>query len=93
MANKVATINIHVPFKGPGNIIRQNAVVFDVYAADGHYKAVPHLNDHERRIVNLPQEIPFDYENGKAVSLHGSFDRNFYTVEDIVQELQKQKLL
>lgn len=93
MANKLASINISVPYKGPGNTIRQNPVVFDVYAVDDHYKAVPLLNEDERRIANLPNELLFIYENGKTVSRRGSFDGNFHAIEDIVRELQKQNLI
>lgn len=93
MANKMASINIPVSYKGPGNTIRQNPVVFDVYSVDGHYKAVPLLNENERRIANLPQELLFTYENGKPVSRRGSFDGNFDAIEDIVRELQKQNLI
>jgi hypothetical protein len=93
MATKMASIHIFVPYKGPGNTIRQNPVVFDVYSIDGHYKAVPLLSEDERRIANLPEELLFSYENGKPVSLRGSVDGNFHAIEDIVRELQKQKLL
>jgi hypothetical protein len=93
MSNKIASINISVPYKGPGNIIMQNPVLFDVYSEDGHYKAVPALNEAERRLANLPHELNFHCENGKAVSKRGSFDGNFHAIEDIVRELQRQKLI
>jgi hypothetical protein len=93
MANKMASIHISVPYKGPGNTIRQNPVVFDVYSIDGHYKAVPLLSEDEKRIANLPDELLFRYENGKPVSRRGSVDGNFHAIEDIVRELQKQQLL
>jgi hypothetical protein len=93
MLNKIASVEILVPYKGPGNIIKQNPVLFDVYFGDEHYKAVPLLNEHERRIANLPHELFFVYENGKPVSQRGSFDGNFHAIEDIVRELQKQKLI
>ena len=93
MANKIASINISVPIKGPGNTIRQNPVLFDVYSVDGHYKAVPLLNEDERRIANLPRELLFNYENGKTISHRGSFDGNFHAIEDIIHELRKQNLV
>lgn len=93
MANKMASIKISVPYKGPGNTIRQNPVVFDVYSVDGHFKAVPLLDEGERRIANLPQELVFNYEHGKPVSRRGNFDGNFHAIEDIVRELQKQNLI
>ena len=93
MTNKIASVNIFVPFKGPGNIIRQNSVAFDVYSEDGQYKAIPALNEDERRIANLPHELHFHLQNGKVVSGRGDFDGNFHAIEDIVRELQKQKML
>ena len=93
MANKIASINISVPIKGPGNTIRQNAVLFDVYSVDGHYKAVPLLNENERRIANLPRELLFNYENGRTISHRGNFDGNFHAIEDIIHELRKQNLV
>jgi hypothetical protein len=93
MSNKIASVNISVPYKGPGNTIRQNPVSFEVFSEDGHYKAVPLLNEDERRIANLPHELLFSYENSKPVSLRGSFDGNFHAIENIVHELQKQNLV
>jgi hypothetical protein len=93
MLNKIASVNISVPYKGPGNVIRQNPVLFEVYSTDGHYKAVPLLNEDERRIANLPRELIFMYENGRPASQRGNFDGNFHAIEDIVRELQKQNLI
>jgi hypothetical protein len=93
MVNKIASVNISISYKGPGNTIRQNPVLFDVFSEDGHYKAIPLLNEDERRIANLPHELLFNYENGKPVSRRGSLDGNFYAIEDIVQKLQKQKVI
>lgn len=93
MSYKIASISIPVPYKGPGNTIRQNIVLFDVYSMGGHYKAVPDLNEDERRIANLPPELSFNYENGKAISHRGNLDGNFHAIEDIVHELRKQNLV
>jgi len=93
MLNKIASVNISIPYKGPGNIIRQNPVLFDVYSEEGQYKAIPLLNQDERRIANLPDELRFRYENGRPASQRGSFDGNFHAIEEIVRELQKRQLL
>lgn len=90
MLTKITNVKIFIPYKGPGNIVKQNLVEFEVYALDGRYKAVPLLNEHERRIANLPHELLFTHENGKPVSQRGSFDGNFHAIEDIVHELKKQ---
>jgi hypothetical protein len=93
MLSKIASVEIFVSYKGPGNMIKQNPVLFDVYAVDEHYKAVPLLNEHERRLANLPDELLFEYENGQPASKRRSFDGNFHAIEDIVRELQKQNLI
>jgi hypothetical protein len=93
MSNKIASINISIPYKGPGNAIKQGPVLFDVYSEEDHYKAIPVLNQDERRIANLPEELLFAYENGKPVSKRGNTDGNFHAIQDIVRELQRQKLL
>lgn len=93
MSERIANVNISIPYKGPGNVIRQNPVSFDIYSDQGGYRAVPALNDQERRIANLPPELVFTYENGRPVSARGERDGNFHAIRDIVSELQKQKLI
>jgi hypothetical protein len=93
MFNKIASVHIAVPLRGPGNIIRQNPVSFDVFSEDNHYKAVPLLNEDERRVANLPQELLFNYEKGRPVSQRGAWDGNFHAIQDIFDELQRQNLL
>ena len=93
MSTRIANVNIAIPYKGPGNVIKQNPVSFEVYSEEKRYKAVPVLNEHERRIANLPEELLFAYEDGKPVSLRGDMDGNFHAIRDIVVELQKQHLI
>ncbi|HWJ25631.1 MAG TPA: hypothetical protein VNS32_03755 [Flavisolibacter sp.] len=93
MSNKIASVHISIPYKGPGNVIRQNPVLFEVYSEEDRYKAIPVLDEDERRVANLPEELLFAFENGKPVSERGSMDGNFHAIQDIVQELQRQKLL
>ena len=93
MSNKIASVNISVPYKGPGNIIRQNPVSFEVYTEDDHYRAVPVLNEDERRIANLPPELCFRNQNGRPISKRGDFDGNLTSIESIVRELQRQQLI
>lgn len=93
MSDRIANVNISVPYKGPGNVIRQNAVSFDVFSEDNHYRAVPVLNNDERRIANLPEELLFACENGKPISLRGDRDGNYHAIRDIVHELQKRRLI
>ena len=93
MSSKIANVNISVPYKGPGNIIIQKPVSFDVYSECDYYKAVVLLNEDERRIANLPPELCFFFENGRPISQRGSVDGNAHAIEDIVKELQTQGLI
>jgi hypothetical protein len=93
MASKIASVHISIPYKGPGNTIRQKPVLFDVYSDAEDYKAIPVLNEDERRIANLPDELRFGFQHGKPFSHRGAMDGNFHVIEDIVNELQKQQLV
>jgi len=93
MSHKIASVHISVPYKGPGNVIKQSPVLFDVYSEEDRYKAIPVLSKDEKRVANLPDELLFAYKNGRPVSERGSMDGNFHAIEDIVRELQRQKLL
>jgi hypothetical protein len=93
MLRKITNVKIFIPYKGPGNTVKQNLVEFEVYDSDGLYKAIPLLNEHERRVANLPHELLFRHENGKPVSQRGRFDGNFHAIEVIVRELKKQNLI
>jgi len=88
MSSKIANINISIPHKGPGNIISQKPVSFDVYSECDYFKAVTLLDEDQRRIANLPPELRFIFENGKPVSQRGKIDGNFNAIEDIAKELQ-----
>jgi hypothetical protein len=93
MSSKIANVNISIPYKGPGNIIRQKPVSFDVYSECDYYKAVVLLNEDERRIANLPLELCFVFYNGRPISQRGDFDGNAHAIEDIAKELQIQGLI
>jgi hypothetical protein len=87
-SNKIATLVVPVPYKGAGNIIRQNPVSFDVYREGHHYRAVPLLNLEERRTANLPPELLFTHDGGKAQSQRGTMEGNMHIIEAIVGQLQ-----
>lgn len=93
MTGKIASVDISLSYKGPGNTVRQKPVSFEVYSEEDYFKAVPLLNEDERRIANLPQELRFGCQNGRPFSHRGALDGNFHAIEDIVRELQKRKLI
>lgn len=85
---KLSTVQLDIPYKGPGNVIRQREVEFELYQVDGHYSLVPCLNDEERRIANLPGQLNFTIEEGRPRSLRGDIDGNFHVISDAVEKLQ-----
>ena len=91
--NKLSTIQIEVPYRGPGNIVVNKPVQFDVLQADGYYRAVPLLNTSERALANLPPELSFQHQNGKAISTRGIKDGNLHVIQDIVNALKAQNVL
>ena len=93
MRNKLATIEISVPYKRSGGIIHQQKVSFDVFQLDGHYQLKPCLSEDERRVANLPEALNFKIEDGKPVSLRGKLDGNFHVIQDIVKIMQDKHAL
>lgn len=89
---KIANVVVSVPYKGAGNVIRQNEVSFDVYKAEDAYRAVPLLAEDERRAANLPPELNFSIVNGKPESSR-KIDGNFHVIEDITARLQQTSVL
>lgn len=89
MSHKITTVTIPIPYKGAGNVIHQQAVSFDVYQIDSHYRLKPCLNADELRLANLPEELNFVIEGGKPVSLRGKRDGNLHVIQDAVVMLQE----
>lgn len=92
MGIKLTTLTLFVPYKRAGNVISQQPVSFDAYKDDDHYTLVPHLNNDEREVANLPEALRFVVQDGKPVSLRGNKDGNFHLVKDAFQLLQEQNL-
>lgn len=88
MSEKISTVTIEVPFKGPGGVIRQQAVSFDLYQEGGNYSLRPLLDVSGRQVANLPEELKFVMQDGKPVSLRGKMDGNFHVIEDAVKVLK-----
>ena len=93
-SDKLANVNVSVPFHAPGNVIKYKKVDFEVFKVDGHYKAVPLCSYQDRVLASLPPELVFDYNNGHVLSSRGNQkDGNLHVLSDIVEELKKQKAL
>jgi hypothetical protein len=91
MKEKIANLTISIPYKRAGNIIIQEPVDFDLFKLEEHFALVPCLNDDERRIANLPEELNFKMEDGAPVSLRGIRDGNLHVIQDAVKQLQEKE--
>ncbi len=92
--DKLAGINVKVPFHGPGNVIKYKEVEFDIFKVEGQYKAVPLCSYQDRVLASLPPELIFTYEQGATTSSRGNLkDGNLGVIQEIVEELKKQKAI
>ena len=90
--NKHTTIQINVPYRGPGNTITNKSVDFDIVHQDGCYKAAPLLDTAERTVANLPPELSFYYNEGKATSTRGIKDGNLHVILEITEVLKANNM-
>ena len=93
MQQKITIVQLQVPYKSSGNVIRQKEVSFELFKDEDHFSLVPLLNDEEKRLANLPDELSFIIQNGKAVSLRGIKDGNLHVIQDAVLQLQQKEAL
>jgi hypothetical protein len=90
---KIDSVNISVPFRGPGNAIRQKEIGFDVYKVYGHFEAVPTCDQQDRVLASIPARLDFDCRDGKPYSLRGKRDGNMQVISDLVEELTRRKVI
>jgi hypothetical protein len=90
---KLMTANLQIPYKGSGNVIQQKPVSIEVFKFEEGFKAIPLLQEHERRIANLPPEMIFTYDQGKATSSRGKADGNQHVLDDIIEAMKKENII
>ena len=90
--NKLTSLHISVPYKGPGNTIHQQIVNFDVIKHESFYSLVPCLTENERRLANLPEELQFRVQEGQPESLRGAMDGNFHVIQDAFRKMKELHL-
>jgi hypothetical protein len=88
--NKLGSITIKIPYKGPGNVIEEKPVDFNLFKTDGHYSLLPQLDTDGRRKANLPPELTFVVKDGRPQSLRGDLDGNFHVIERALKEFQSK---
>ena len=93
MSGKISTVEVAIPYKRAGNVITQQNVSFDFFKETDHYKLVPCLTPEERLVANLPEELLFEMQNNKPVSLRGIKDTNLHVIQDAVNLLQQKQFL
>jgi len=93
MNTRISTVTITIPYHGSGNVIRQQPVQMDVYREGDLFKAIPLLDEAERRIANLPPQLEFEYHEKKLNSMRGNRDGNLHVLRSIVEALEKETVL
>ncbi len=84
------TIEVPVPYKGPGNAIIQKNVLFDLYRENEIWSLVPRLSENERRIANLPEALRFYLRGDRAEPERGSREGNLHVIEDALARLREK---
>ncbi len=64
----LGSVNIPVPFRMPGNVIRYQPVEFRVYQTMNFFRTEPLCGPETRRILNLPEQINFEVFKSKVIS-------------------------
>ena len=91
IANEVSSITVLVSYlKGTENT--NQIVPFKVYKEDSRYKAIPLINNEERKLTGLPAEIFFQFINKTIVPGKETTDKGIEVLNNIVQELRMQKV-
>ena len=93
MSSKIATVEVAVPYKRAGNVITQHNVSFGFFQEEDHFKLVPSLTHDELLVANLPEELLFEMQDNKPVSLRGLKDTNLHVIQDAVKLLQQEHFL
>ena len=88
--NLLSTVEVEVPYRGPGNTVRNKPVIFDVIKNDDYYTAVPQLDQSELAVASLSPEISFRYERDMATPVRGVKDGNQHVIE-LIAEAWKAK--
>jgi hypothetical protein len=84
------TIEVAVPYKGPGNTIVQKDVRFDLVQSNGQYSLIPQLEENERRIANLPEALRFTLDGDRIEPERGIREGNLHVIRDAVAKLKAE---
>lgn len=50
-------VRVEVPYRLAGGVLHNKEVAFEVLWEEGIFKAIPQLDEGERRLANLPPEL------------------------------------
>ena len=81
-------VTVEVPYRSAGGVLHNKKVDFEVVREDGLYKAIPQLDENERRLANLPPELCYRLEEGRIESERDNKDGNLHVIKSIVEGLR-----
>lgn len=88
----IATEQIDVPVRAPGNKVETHTIPFEIFKDGELYKTVPLCDEEFKRIANLKEELTFKFRPDKAVSTNGILDANQHIVEQVGNILREKGL-
>ena len=86
-------LTLAVPYRSPGNVIRQKDVVFEIFRDFDTYCITPQLPKNERRLADLPEHLEFTLKNNKPKIHMDITVGNFHIILALVQLLQEQHII
>ena len=89
--NELTSITVLVSYLN-GTEIANQIVPFKVFKENRLYRAIPLINNEERKLTELPEEIYFEFNNHTIIPGKAITDKGLEVLENIVQELKMQKI-
>ena len=93
ITNEICTLTVPVTSYGPGEIIIEETVSFQLYQHGNWFKAVPQLSAEQKRTTGLPNELVFEYYHHCIVSANNMEEETLQVIKYIILELEVRDLL
>jgi hypothetical protein len=91
--NEVITLSILVEGPSYKGLSAQKIVPFKVFKEDQQYKAVPLLNESERKNIGLQEVISFAFVDHCIITERSLSEDTFEIIKNLIQELILQDVI
>jgi len=92
ITNELGSVTVLISSGSGASTINQ-IVPFRVYRESEKYKAIPLIEEEERKKVDLPSEFFFEFINHTIIPAKGTKEHNLDAIRNIVQELKMQEII